>query len=98
MWTILLPGALHSSAAWDHFPGKQLHRAPDRGMVNQPSPIEVADKLLHREFLPQRLDPLHTVVRVAEDPYFLISALEGSLCEPVPQLLVRLVALDRGIG
>ena len=51
-------------------------------MVNQPSPVEVADKLLHRELLPQRLDPLHAVVRVAEDPYVPINALEGGLREP----------------
>src|SRR5262245_39950511 len=65
-------------------------------MVNQPTPVEVANKLLHRELLPQRLNPLHTVVWVPEDSYFPINALEGSLCNPVPQLLVSLVALDRG--
>src|SRR5215510_11111175 len=82
----------------DYFLGKQLHRAPDRGMVNQPPPVEVADKLLHRKFLPQGLDPLHTVVWVAEDPYVPINALEGGLLDPGFQLFVSLVALDRGIG
>src|SRR2546425_3915573 len=67
-------------------------------MVDQPPLIEIADKFLHREFLPQSLDPPHTVLRVAEDPYVPINALEGDLLYPGLQLLIRFVALDWGIG
>src|SRR5437867_7033932 len=93
-----LPCTLHSPAVRDYFLGEQLHRTLHRDMVDQPSPVEVADKLLHREFLPQRPDPFHAVVRVAEDPHLPINALEGGLLDAGPQLLVRLVALDWGIG
>src|SRR5438093_12649706 len=88
----------HSPAVRDYFLSAQLHRTFHRDMVDQPSPVEVADKLLHREFLPQRPDPFHAVVRVAEDPHLPVNALEGGLLDAGPQLLVRLVALDWGIG
>jgi hypothetical protein len=38
-------------APWDHFLGEQFHCAPDRGMVDQPPLVEVADKFVHVEFL-----------------------------------------------
>src|SRR5215470_4143584 len=52
-----------SPAPGDHFPGKEFHRAPDRGVVDQAPLIEVADKFFHRELLPEGLDPLHAAVR-----------------------------------
>src|SRR5262245_5282589 len=85
-----------SQTVFHDLPGEQLHRAADRSMFNQSSVVEVADKLLHRKLPPQPLDPLDTVVGITEDPNFTINALESRLGEPVPQLFVLLVALDRG--
>ena len=53
-------------------------------MVNEPSPVEVADKLFHREFLPQRLDPFHTIVWITEDSHLSINTLEGGFRDPRP--------------
>jgi MFS-type transporter involved in bile tolerance (Atg22 family) len=47
-------------------------------MVNQTALIEVSDEFLHREFLAQRIDPVHAVVRVPKDHYQARKILVGS--------------------
>jgi len=61
-----------SQTVGHYLPGEHLHRAADSSMFNESSPVEVANKLLHRKLLPQRLDPLDTVVWITEDTNFTI--------------------------
>ena len=66
----------------DHIPGKQFHRAPDGGVVDQPALVKVRNEFLHREFLTESMDPLDAVVRVAEDSDVTINPVIGDVLDP----------------
>src|SRR5216683_4531112 len=74
---------------------KQVHRALHRRVIDQPTLVEVGDKLLHREFAPELINPPYAVRRVAEDSDVAIYPLVSDVLEPLLQLLMRLVAPDR---
>src|SRR5260370_22781803 len=83
-----------SPTSRDYFPGEQFHRAPDRRVVDQPSLIEVSNELFHREILPESIDSIHAVIRVAEDADASVDTLVGHMLHSLLQLLVGFITSD----
>src|SRR6266851_8539858 len=92
------PICLVSLASRHDFLGKQFHRAPDRGVINQPALIEVGNELLHRELLTQRIDAAGAIVRITKNPKVAVNSLKRRFLHALLKLLIGFKGLDRSIG